>query len=52
VIAGALSVAVIASLIAEWRERQAHCKLSDKEAVHAKKNSASEMRERGAAPRM
>jgi tellurite resistance protein TerC len=31
VIGGVLSVAVIASLIAEWRERQARYKLSDKE---------------------
>jgi predicted tellurium resistance membrane protein TerC len=52
VIAGVLSVAVIASLIAERRERQAHRKLSDKETIHATQNSASEMRERRSVPRV
>jgi len=49
VIASVLSVAVIASLIAERRERQRQRKLSDKETVHATQNSASEMRVRRSA---
>jgi len=52
VIASVLSVAVIASLIAERRERQTHRKLSDKETIHATQNGASEMRERRSAPRV
>ncbi len=52
VIASVLSVAVIASLIAERRERQTQRKLSDKETVHATQNSASEMRVRRSARRV
>ena len=52
VIVSVLSVAVIASLIAERRERQTHRKLSDKETIHATQNSVSEMRERRSAARV
>jgi len=52
VIGSVLSVAVIASLIAERGEHQAHRKLSDKETVHATQISASEMREGRSAPRV
>jgi TerC family integral membrane protein len=43
VIAGVLSVAVIASLIAERRERKTHGKLNDRETVHATHSGASEI---------
>jgi len=52
VIVSVLSVAVIASLIAERRERQTHRKLSDKETIHATQKSVSEMRERRSAARV
>lgn len=52
VIASVLSVAVIASLIAERREHQTHRKPTDKETVHATQNGAPELRERRSAQRV
>jgi TerC family integral membrane protein len=50
VIAGVLSAAVIASLIAEWRGRQAPCRLGDKTTVRTTENSPAEMTEPTSAP--
>jgi hypothetical protein len=52
VIAGVLGVALIASLIAEWRGRQAQCGLSDKSTLRVTENSAPEITERRSAPRV